>query len=479
MSTDFKRMVELMLKQKPEINAEQIRDLIDEKKRNIGAGYLTDQGALFLVAADLGISFENVQKSHTGIKDLFIGAKEVNITARIMNIYPIRKFNKRDTNEEIKTRTLTVYDKESSTKIKLWDDQINTPDDIGLRSGDLIRISRCYIKSGLDGKPIINLGSSGSIEPAIDNDDSIPNIDSITITVDDVKEPKENAAITGIINSNPRISEFTNTRGEISKSLQMQISNENNTYSLRVVIWNIDERKLPKVFNTGAKVRLIGVKIKEGNPQYSSANFEIHGDEGTILEFTGTQSEVEVMPLRIISIGKESGRRNISCLAVDRNGRFMSIIIDNTMVNDEIVTDTIIECIPSRIFGSSVIISKDDSYIRIMEDDTSFPRLSKLESKIKDIQVSENPYILEAIVLQAPNTTEVNTKSRESVLLTDTFIGDDTGEIRLLGWRDQSSFVNKLNVGDRILVIGATANNSREGKVELTLKPYSSITKIS
>jgi hypothetical protein len=35
-----------------------------------------------------------------------------------------------------------------------------------------------------------------------------------------------------------------------------------------------------------------------------------------------------------------------------------------------------------------------------------------------------------------------------------------------------------VNVGDRIKVIGATANNGREGKVELTLKPHSSIVKL-
>ena len=136
MSVDFKKMVELLLKQKPEISVEQIREMIDEKKRKIGAGYLTDQGALFLVAADLGISFENVPKSSSGIKDLYIGAKEITVTARIMNIYPIRKFIKKDTNEEVINRTLTIYDKESSIKVKLWDNnQVNIPDEMGFSLG--------------------------------------------------------------------------------------------------------------------------------------------------------------------------------------------------------------------------------------------------------------------------------------------------------------------------------------------------------
>ena len=48
MSGDFKAMVEILLERKPEISAEEIKNLVDEKKRKIGAGYLTDQGALFL-----------------------------------------------------------------------------------------------------------------------------------------------------------------------------------------------------------------------------------------------------------------------------------------------------------------------------------------------------------------------------------------------------------------------------------------------
>lgn len=478
LSADFQKMVEVLLSQKPEISAEQIRDMIDEKKRKIGAGYLTDQGALFLVAADLGISFENIPKSQSGIKDLYIGAKDVSITARIMNIYPIRKFTKKDTNEESRNRTLTIYDKESSVKLKLWDNQTSIPDEIGLKPGDLVKVSQGYVKSGLDGRPTINLGSNGTIEKLSDSDSPIPNIDTKLTTVDDVREPQDNVVIVGKVKSNPRISEFTNIRGQQNKSLQMQISNEDGSRTLRVVIWNVEEERIPKVFNTGARVKFIGVKIKQGNPQYGKGDFEIHGDEGTSLEFFGAQEEIEVMPLRILSIGRESGRGNVNCLAIDRGGKFVSLTLDSTLVNEEMTPEVMIECVPSRIFGTSITLSKDESYIRIIDDDPSFLRLAMLESKIKDIQLSDNPFIIEAIVLQSPNMTEVNTKAGEVVPVTDTLLGDDTGEIRLVGWRSQSSSVNQVNVGDRIKVIGATANNGREGKVELTLKPHSSIVKV-
>ena len=478
MPHDFKGMLEILLQQRPELNAEQIRDLIDEKKRKVGAGYLTDQGALFLVAADLGVSFENVPKLQSGLKDIYIGAKEVTVTGRIMNIYPIHKFTKRESNEQAATRTLVIYDKDARVKVKLWDKHVVIPDEMSLKVGDVIKIVKGYVRAGLDGKPIINLGSYSAIE-AVNDDSAIPTIDSLTISVDGINGTLDSAIISGTVNSNPRINDFVNTRGETSQSLQLQISNEENTRSLRAVIWNINESKMPKVFRTGAKVRLIGVKVKQGNPQYGG-DFEIHGDEGTILEFSGTQEDVEVMPLRIISVGEETGKGSFVCLAIDRAGRPLNLTIDNSLISsNQISSDTLIECVPSRVFGSSVILSKEDSYIRVTDDDSLFPKLSKFETKIKDIQVSQDPYVIEAIVLQAPETVDVNTKTGETIPLTSTLLGDDTGEIKLVGWRNQSSAVNKLSVGDRIRVAGVTAGMGRENKAELTLKAYSSITRLS
>jgi ssDNA-binding replication factor A large subunit len=481
-SHDFKDMLELVLKQRPELNPEQVRDLIDEKKRRVGAGYLTDQGALFLVAADLGISFDSIPKAQSGLKDIYVGAKEVTVIGRIMNVYPVYKFTRKESNETAATRTLVIYDKDARVKVKLWDRHVGIPDEMGLQAGDLIKIIKGYVRAGLDGKPIINLGSYSAIEPARDDSAAIPNIDSLAMTVDSINGMQESAVVSGVINSNPRIIDFVNARGEASKSLQLQLSNEAGTCTLRAVIWNVDESRLPKVFKTGSKARLIGVRIKQGNPQYGSGDFEIHGDEGTILEFSDSQEDVEMMPLRIISVGEETGRGSFVCLAADRAGRPLTLTIDNTLVGSgQLSAGTLIECVPSRIFGNSVMLSKDDSYIRVIDDDDpSFPKTSKFESKIKDVQVSpDHPYIIEAIVLQAPETADVTTKAGETVPLTSTLLGDDTGEIRLVGWRNQSPLVNRLSVGDRIRVVGATAGAGREGKTELTLRSYSSIARLS
>jgi replication factor A1 len=74
---------------------------------------------------------------------------------------------------------------------------------------------------------------------------------------------------------------------------------------------------------------------------------------------------------------------------------------------------------------------------------------------------------------------DINTKSGETVSVTDTIIGDDTGEIRLVAWRETSNLLKNFNIGERIKVNAVAAATNKEGKVELTLKPYSKILKIS
>lgn len=478
MSLDFKKMMEFLLKQKENLSAEEIKDLIEEKKRKVGAGYLTDQGALFLVAADLGISFDNVQRSESFIKDIFIGAKDVNLSARVLSIYPIKKFIRRETNEEVKSRLLTLYDKGDSIKVKLWDNHIDFPKDVRLRPGDLVKISQGYVKSGLDNKPVLNIGIKGSIKLSEENSE-IPTIDSCAMKVNEINQALDNVIIDGIVNSNPRISQFNNFRNELSKSLQFQLIDENNNKTMRVIIWNIDETKIPKILKVGTNVRLIGAKIKEGNPQYSSDAYEIHGDEGTEIQSL-VENEINPIVLKILTIKNNYPENKADCLALDRNGNLLSLIVDTSLLDENISQNTIIECIPSKIFGNSLILSDDDAFIRIAtEENELFIDLAEPESKIKDIQISDKPYIIEAIVLQMPNTSEVNTRTGELVSVTETIIGDDTGEIRVVGWREHSKIINKLNVGDRIKLIGGVATTGRENKIEIVLKSYSSCEKIS
>jgi ssDNA-binding replication factor A large subunit len=474
MSLDFKKMIEILLEQKPDVNLEKLKELIEEKKRKIGAGYLNDQGALFLVAADLGASFDNVQRTKRGIKDLYIGARDLDLIVRLLGAYPIRSFTKKDTNEKIENRTISVYDSGGSIKVRLWDNLTHVIEENGIKPGDLIEIRNCYVKSGLNGKPILNIGEGGDIIAYGGNDTTIPDLDGITSTVDSVRAEKENAVISGIVSSIPRIIEFSDSRGERKKSLQTMLSNETGDRKLRVALWNIDEDNLPKVFQVNLPIRIIGARIKEGNPQYGNGDFEIHGDEGTVIELKESPQDYEVHSIRIISDGRSENEK-VNYIGIDKNKNLVYVTLEG-LKSDKMTSNSVIDCIPSRIFGNMVFL-KEDSYLELVDND-SFPKIEECITKIREIQTVGNSYMVESIVLQQPNSTQVNTKNGELVSVTDTLIGDDTGEIRLVGWRDSSLELEKLKVGDRIRVMGAVLNTGREGKLELTLRKDSSISNL-
>ncbi len=56
-------LINKLLEQKSELTKEIIEQKIVEKKEKIGAGYLTDQGALFLIASDYEVTLSEPQKS--------------------------------------------------------------------------------------------------------------------------------------------------------------------------------------------------------------------------------------------------------------------------------------------------------------------------------------------------------------------------------------------------------------------------------
>ena len=122
-------MIEIILEEKQDLDFGKLKTMIEEKKTNVGAGYLTDQGALFLVAADLGISLEKTPKSEYSLKDVFVGARDVITVGRIMTINPIKIFLKRDSNQESRNRIIHIYDKDSNVKVKLWDDFVDLPEE--------------------------------------------------------------------------------------------------------------------------------------------------------------------------------------------------------------------------------------------------------------------------------------------------------------------------------------------------------------
>ncbi|EIJ65717.1 nucleic acid-binding domain protein [Candidatus Nitrosopumilus salaria BD31] len=462
--SEFENLIAKFLEQKPELTKSDIEEQIKLKKEKIGAGYLTDQGALFLIASDYGIALSEPLKVEMGLKDLYAGAKEISLETRVLNLSPAKQFSRKD-GSPFYLRTMTVYDENSTASVKLWDEKANLPGVENLKPGDLIKIIKAYVKSDLDGSPTINIGSGSNIETA-DTKSEIPTIDTITKDISELKEGQKDLVISGIIDGAISGMEFTNSRGQPGKALRMRLKGKDGN-GMRVVLWGKDESLIPNMISQSAKVRLLGVRVKSGNQ-----GLEIHGNDATIIEIEGGK-ETEPVIARVLSLSSSDNGKNM-ILAVDSK-RNLYNITDFSNSTSICVEGDVIECMPSKVYGNSITLD-ENSFVRKLDNDESIPSLSKIRTKINDVKV-DGSYCIEAIILKVPERREVQTKAGESILLSEMFVEDDTGQIWVKGWRNQARLIDKCELGEIVSITGLNAKAGLEGRIELFLTAFSKITK--
>ncbi|MBI2128338.1 MAG: single-stranded DNA-binding protein [Nitrosarchaeum sp.] len=462
--SEFDILVGKLLEQKPELTRDDIEEQIKQKKEKIGAGYLTDQGALFLIASDFGISLSGPLKVEMSLKDLYAGAKEISLETRVLNVSPTKQFSRKD-GSPFYLRTMTVYDTNSTASVKLWDDKANLPGIENIKPGDLIKIIKAYVKSDLNGSPTINIGSGSNIE-ITNNKSEIPTIDKITKDISELQEGQKDLVITGVIDGVVSSMEFTNSRGQPGKALRMRLKGKDGN-AMRAVLWGKDESSIPNMISQGAKVRLLGINIKNGNQ-----GLEIHGNDSTIIEIEGGK-EAQPIIARILSMETtDNGKKMILCVDNKKNIYNITDYSNSTNICKE---GDVIECMPSKVYGNSITLD-NNSFVRKLENDESIPSLTKIRTKINEVKVDGN-YCIEAIILKIPERREIQTKSGESILLSEMFVEDDTGQIWVKGWRNQARLIDNCELGEIISITGVNAKAGLEGRIELSLTAFSKITK--
>ena len=464
--SESQNLIDKLLEQKSELTREIIEQKIIEKKEKIGAGYLTNQGALFLIASDYGVTLTESSKTEISLKDLYAGAKEISLETRVLNLSPTKQFSRKD-GSTFDLRTMTVYDAGSTASVKLWDEKANLPGIENLKPGDLIKIIKAYVKSDLDGSPTINIGSGSNIE-TVDTESKIPMIDKITKDISELQEGQKDLVISGMIDGIISGMQFTNSRGQPGKALRMRLKGKDNT-AMRVVLWGKDESLIPNMISQSANVKLLGVRVKSGNQ-----GLEIHGNEATIIEIEGGK-EAEPIITRILSITTtETGKNMIIAADNKKNIYNISDFSNSTSI---CVEGDVIECMPSKIYGNSVTLD-ENSFVRKLDNDETIPSLAKIRTKISDVK-ADGTYCIESIVLKVPGRKEIQTKSGESIALSEMFVEDDTGQIWVKGWRIQAKLIDKCELGEIIAITGLNAktNNFGEGRIELFLTAHSKIIK--
>ena len=460
---DIESSINDLLAKRPDVTRAEIDERIRQKIEKIGAGYLTEGGAIFLVADDLGVKIHKPTGDEMFIKDLHAGAKDVTLKARVLSISSTRPITKKD-GTPLLLRSMAVYDNSGTSTVKMWNEIAKLPVFDTLTAGDLVKITAEYVKTDINGDLSINLNADSAVEKLEETSD-IRNIDSIAIDVSEVTEGQRDIVVKGRVDGQLSTIEFHDKRGQERSALKMRLKGANGE-SYQVILWGQDTTAIPKSVPSGATTQLAGVSARVGR----SGQVEIHGNEGTTVKMEG-DADLKLIMVRIISSGVDrSGHRLI--LASDKDGHLITLrdMMQKTAPYGE---GTIIDCLPSKSFGDYVELD-ESSYVGEKAEDDSMPTRNSLRTKIKDIQ-TDRIYCVDVIVLEAPGLRDIATRSGENVPLGEIRVSDDTGMIWIKGWRDRAGPLADLKVGQKVYVAGANAKKGPEGEVELDLLPFSSI----
>lgn len=126
-----------------------------EAKRAMLSGLISREGAAQIIAAELGISFENQEFK---ISELVPGMKKVNLVAKVLNIFPVRSFERNG--QENKVSNFIVADETGSTRCVLWDtNHIELIENKTIKEGDSVEVKNAGVRDGE-----IHLGSFSELK---------------------------------------------------------------------------------------------------------------------------------------------------------------------------------------------------------------------------------------------------------------------------------------------------------------------------
>jgi len=289
-----------------------IEEEIKQKEREF-RGFITKQGALFLIAKEQGIQvrssdidperYKEIEKEidynefTIHITDLQANLTNIVLLGKVSRIFPINEFMRKDGTPGI-VGSFLLTDPTGITKIALWDDHTKIMQTEFFSVGRIVRLINGYCKKGLKERLEVHLSKQGKVQ--LEPDD-IPlkmkkKLETIEINITeqvknssgkDMQELKIKdlfekegfvKTILGLIKIE-ELKEFDKEDGEKSFLLKFGLSDE--TGSIIVNVWGMHAIEILEMIENGMTAKLINIFIEVN--EYTNTK-EIQFTKKSILE---------------------------------------------------------------------------------------------------------------------------------------------------------------------------------------------------
>lgn len=115
-----------------------------EAKRAKLSGLISKEGAAQIIAAELGV---NLEKEKLKIGELTQGMKRVHVVGKVIQIFPVRGYNKNG--REGKVASLLLADDTSNIRVVFWDlNHIKLIEEGNIKEGQILEISNAAVRNG-------------------------------------------------------------------------------------------------------------------------------------------------------------------------------------------------------------------------------------------------------------------------------------------------------------------------------------------
>jgi len=138
--------LEVMIKEiskKSGTSAEEIKKLIEEKQDEL-SGLVSEEGAMHIVARELGVSLLKEKKWELKIANLVSGLRAVDIVGKIIGISEIREFERNGKKGQV--LNVMLGDETGTVRMSMWNDEVDIIQKLGLKEGDCMKLTNGYVK---------------------------------------------------------------------------------------------------------------------------------------------------------------------------------------------------------------------------------------------------------------------------------------------------------------------------------------------
>ncbi|NVM19233.1 MAG: DUF2240 family protein [Candidatus Lokiarchaeota archaeon] len=275
------------------LSKNEIQTLVEEKKEEL-KGLISEEGALFVIAKELGVDVasenqELLNEVELNISDITVNMKNIVIVGRIKDIYNVNSFNKSN-GETGYVGAFLLHDNTGDIRIVLWDNQVSIFKDERFERNEIVKILNGTAKNGRYGAIEIHVGGFSKINLAPEDVDykKFPKIKDQLVKIQDINEDLGSISTEGKVMNRFPVKDFIRKDGQNGRVSTIIL--RDSTDKVRITFWNEDIEKIENV-EVGDYISLTNLNPRKSN--YAEGRIDVHATSWTKITKKDKELKIE------------------------------------------------------------------------------------------------------------------------------------------------------------------------------------------